>query len=156
MLNELLLKELHDAYSTLQHSLGVRASLDELDAAFYVRDAILSAGYVSPSLTQQLCARIADIFMNWNGYLHGLVMPDPHFLVQMNESKFIDSEGKKAILALIARSMVFVSKNTLFHARGTDFAEEARFIDESLAFWKNDYQPTLISILETLRARWSG
>ncbi|MEK6858756.1 MAG: hypothetical protein AABX53_02490 [Nanoarchaeota archaeon] len=155
MSNELLLKELHDSYASLQRSSGVRASLDELDVAFYVRDAILSAGYVSSLPSQQLCARIADVFMNWNSYLHGLVMPDPHFLVQMNESKFIDSEGKKAILALIARSMVFVSRNTLFHARA-DLREEARFIDESLAFWKNDYQPTLISILETLRARWSG
>ena len=155
MSNELLLKELRDAYLSLQHSHGVRVGLDELDRAFYIRDAILSAGYVSPLLTQQLCARIADVFMNWNSYLHGLVMPDPHFLVQMNESKFIDSEGKKAILALIARSMVFVSRNTLFHARA-NLAEETRFIDEALAFWKTDYQPTLVSILETLRARWSG
>lgn len=150
-----LLKELEDAYSLLQRSQGITAPLDDLDKAFYVRDSILSGGYLSTSLSQQLCSRIAEVLMNWNTYLHGLVMPDPHFLIQMNESKFLSAEEKKQILSLIAQSMGFVSRNTLFHAK-PDVELEARFIDEVLSFWKTIYQPRLISIIELLRARWSS
>lgn len=150
-----LSKELEEAYLFLQRARSIRASLDELDTAFYVRDGVLANGYISSSLSSQLCARIAEVFMNWNTYLHGLVMPDPHYLIQMNESKFLEPDDKKRILSLIARSMGLVSRNTLFHAR-PDSQAEASFIDEALVFWKETYQPALISIIELLRARWSG
>lgn len=148
-------KELAAQYSVLQRTRGVRTSLEQLDSAFYISDGVLSLGYVSTFLSQQLCARIADIFMNWNGYLHGLIMPDAHHLVQMNESKVFSAEEKKSILALIGSSMEFVSRNMLFHAQ-SDPSAEARFIDEAFAFWESSYKPSLVSFIEKLRVRWSS
>lgn len=149
------LNELSTSFMRLKKEQGLRAELDEIDSIFYIRDAVLSAGYVSRNLSQQICARITEVFMNWNSYLHGLVMPDPHHLIQMNESKFLTADDKKKVLALIARSMELVSRNTLIHAR-PDSRAETRLIDEAVVFWNEVYQPQLVSIIELLRARWGA
>lgn len=150
-----LLAELSSLFTRLKKERGLRVELDDLDSVFYIRDAVLSAGYVSRNLSQQICSRITEVFMNWNSYLHSLVMPDTHHLIQMNESKFLNSDEKKRALALIARSMDLVSRNTLIHAR-PDSRAEIQFIDDAVLFWKETYQPQLVSIIELLRAGWSG
>lgn len=153
MSNSELMIELVARYAALKGEFGIRASFEDLDSAFSFHDAILSAGFVSPDLLRQLCARISDVLMNWNSYLHGLVMPDSHYLIQMHESGFLDQADKKAILALIARSMVFVNQNARLHAIPLS-SQAASFIDEALVFWKDVYSPSLITFIDKLGSRW--
>lgn len=154
MSSELLLKELHTRFDEVRRAFSLQVSLSDLGKAFFIEDAVLSAGYVSPDLLQQLCSRISEVFMNWNTYLHGLVMPDPHNLIQMNESKLLSSEQKKMALSLMTQAMKLVSRNSLFHVN-PDPTAQARFIDESFSFWITMYQPSLSVLVTRVFNGWN-
>ncbi|MEK6824494.1 MAG: hypothetical protein AABY02_01450, partial [Nanoarchaeota archaeon] len=51
--------------------------------------------------------------MGWNNYLHGLIISNPHYMIQVNEGKMLSDEDKKMMGKMISEGMRFVSGNML-------------------------------------------
>lgn len=151
---EQLLRELHDGFAQVKKELGFKASFDELDSAFFLNDAVLQTGFVSTNaLSRQICSRIIDTFMGWNNHLHNLIIPNPHYLIQANESKMINEEDKKLVGKMIGGAMRFVSANML-NGLTKDKKAEAEFIDDALEFWNEEYKESLIVLMQKIHSGW--
>ena len=148
-----ILKELESGYEKAVKEFGVKASLDELDKAFAVRDGVLQHGFPAVNILGQVSSCIIDSFSRWNGYFHGTIMPNPHDLVSANESKFLSEDEKKEVLKMMSRVMVLVSKRSLAVAKKDD-SVHADFIDESLEFWNNELQPFIVSVMGKVHEGW--
>ena len=157
MLNEMeqekLLQELEKGFAAERERLGFKVTLDELDEVFFVRDAVLDAGFVSGNLSRQLARRIVETYMSWNEYLNGLMMPNPHHLLQATEHKLVDDETKKEAMKLMSKSMVLVSRNTKT-GLDKDAADEGKWFDEVVPFWKETHLPVLDKIMGQVVKGW--
>jgi len=80
-----LLQELSERFEIVRAETGCKASFDDLDRVFYLRDFVLQAGYVSPDLSRAVCSRVRDTIFSWTGQLHNWVMPNPSSMVAMSE-----------------------------------------------------------------------
>ena len=149
-----LLKELEEKFKVMKRELGFKVSLEEVDSIFFIKDAVLSTGFVSEVLSRQLCSRIVDTYVNWNNYLHSLIIPNPNNMLNINESKMFNEEEKKKITKLMTEIMALVSTNTLIGLT-KDKSGEARFIDDSIDFWKKTFSPELIKIIKKINDEWS-
>ena len=151
---EQILRELHEGFASVKKELGLNSSFEDLDKAFFLEDAVLQAGFVSPkALSRQICARIVDTYMGWNNYMHNLIIPNPHYMIQVNESKMLNDEDKKMIGKMISESMRFVSENML-NGLSKDKKAEADFIEGALALWNGSYKQRLESFLRKIHAGW--
>ncbi|OGJ21399.1 hypothetical protein A3K73_09205 [Candidatus Pacearchaeota archaeon RBG_13_36_9] len=155
MSNKEILGELEEKFKTMKKELGFRASLDELDEAFFVRDALLSARFVSEKLSRQICSRIIETYMVWTNYLHSLIMPNPGHMLNMNESKMFNEEEKRALLGLLSKSMELTSRNNLIGLT-KDKKEEAKFIDNALNFWVKSFKPEMIKVVTKINENWKS
>lgn len=150
---ERIVADLRKEFDKTRSELGFTATLEELDKIFFITDYVLEAGFVSFNFSRQLCHRIVDLFAGWNNYLHGLIMPNPSYLINIAESNTLNDSERKEINKLISETMVLVSSNTLVGLTG-DKKEEARLIDESVRFWNNVYKPKLINIMSKIQENW--
>lgn len=148
-----LLKELEDKFNKLKSELKFNSTLEEVDKYFFIKDLILERRFVSEDFSNQLRARIIETMINWDNYLHSLVMPNPQNLFNLNESKAFDQNEKKEIMKMMSRVAHFVSRNTLLRLTRSK-KEEGKFIDESLKFWKEIYTPFFVKIMEKVESHW--
>ncbi len=150
-----ILEELEEKFKIMKKELGFKTSLDELDEAFFIRDALLGARFVSEKLSRQVCSRIIDTYMVWTNYLHSLIMPNPGHMLNMNESKMFNEEEKRALLVLISKSMELTSRNNLIGLT-KDRKEEAKFIDGALNFWIKSFKPEMIRVITKINNNWKS
>ncbi len=150
----LLLKELDEKFNLIKNELGFKSSFEDIDRIFFVRDFVLHDGFVSEDFSRQLCSQIMNTYLSWANYLHGLVMPNPSYIIGTTEMKAVsDSESKNKIWGLIKGAMVFASTNSLI-GLNKDKTAEARFIDEAVLHWNSKFKPEAIKILEKVCANW--
>lgn len=138
----------------MKKELGFKASLEELDSIFFLRDYILREGYVSSSLSRAISHRIVDLFLSWNNYLHGMIMPNPQYLPNVSESELFDEEEKKDIILIISKIMSLSSRNSLIGVN-KDKSKEGKFIDDSVVLWNDVLNPKLTEILKKVNKYWS-
>jgi uncharacterized protein YggL (DUF469 family) len=150
---EKLMQELEKKFKEEQQRLGFKVSLDELDEMFFVRDVVLDAGFVSANLSRQLARRIVETYMSWNEYMNGLMMPNPHHLLQATEHKLVDDETKKEAMKLMSKSMVLVSRNTKV-GLDKNVEDEGKWFDDVVPFWKETYLPVLEKIMGQVVKGW--
>lgn len=151
--NQELIKEFETEFAKLKKELGFKATLDELDSAFFIRDAVLTDGFVSNNLSRQVFSRITNTYMNWNNYLHGLVFMNPGNMMLMTESRMFKDDEKKKINTLISNAMGFVSANTLVGLM-KDKKKEAKLIDDSMEFWNKTFRPEIEKIMKRISDGW--
>ena len=149
-----ILKELEKEFENMKNDLGFKATLDELDGVFFVRDFVLGDGFVSDSLSRRLAHRISDTYMSWIHYLHGLLSPQPGNLLAGIEGKPFGEDERKEIWKLIVGATELSSRNSLIGLTKDKTAEGA-FIDDSLMFWNEIFQPKLIEIVGKINEAWS-
>ncbi len=155
MSNKEILDELEEKFKIMKKELGFKASLDELDEAFFIRDALLAAHFASEKLSRQICSRIIETYMVWTNYLHSLIMPNPGHMLNMNESKMFNEEEKRALLRLISQTMELTSRNNLIGLT-KDKKEEAKFIDSALNFWVKSFKPEMIKVVTKINENWKS
>ena len=153
MVNNELLKEFEEKFNLLKNELKFKASLDDLDKIFFLRDLISKEGYVSDYLSRMICNRIADTFMSWNNYLHGLIMPNTGYMISMTESQMLDDKDREEVIQVMNAIMAFVSKNSLIGLT-KDKAEESRFIDDDVKLW-NKFNPKFLEIMKKINKSWN-
>lgn len=149
-----LIEAFQTSFASFKKSTSLKSTLEELDKAFFVEDAILSAGFISSSIGRQISHRIIDVYIGLNNYLHTLVMPDTHSLIQMNESKILTPAEKNEILKLISEAMVILSRNLIISLENNPMIDK-EFIDQSLSFWQKTYRPRIYQIAEKIRVGWN-
>ncbi|MFH1608131.1 MAG: hypothetical protein ABIA78_03280 [archaeon] len=153
MTNAELLKELEKKFEKMKNELGFKASLDELERIFYIKDDILKDGYVSEALSRQICHRIVDTYGSWANYLHSIIMPNPQNILNMSEAKIFSQEEKKEVTELMKNAMQISSNNSLI-GLNKDKVAEAKFIDYAVEFWDSEFGPKLIKIMKKIKEEW--
>jgi len=153
MNNKEILNELEKKFEDLKKELGFKSELQDIDEIFYIKDAILKDGFVSENIDRQICSRIIETYMGWTNYLHSLIVPNPQNILNISESRIFNSEQKKEINNMMKKAMEIISKNNWIGLTKNK-QEEARFIDEAVNNWKNNFGIKLIKILEKVKGEW--
>lgn len=149
-----IVRELEEKFENSKKEIGFQTSLDELDSIFFIKDSVLSNGFVSDNFSRQMCARIADVYGNWINYLNNLLISNPNFLVFQTEYKLFSSEeDRKFLWSLIKGAMKFTSLNNLISANRNKLLEKD-FIDESYHFWKDSFGGSIEKITQKIYNAW--
>jgi hypothetical protein len=148
-----LIKEFEEGFDAVKKGLGFKASLNELDSVFFLRDFISKEGFVSTALSRQVCARINETLVGWYNYMHSIIMPNPGSMLNMTESQAFSDEEKQELMLTMNKIMAVASSNTL-NGLTKDKKEEARFIDNALSIWNKTVKPKGIEILKKVNANW--
>jgi len=148
-----LLAHFEKQFSDLKKEMKISSSLEELDEIFYLRDMILKEGFVSNKLSRMLCSRIVNTYMSWSNYLHGLVMPNPNYMVNMAESQMFTDDDRQEIINLMNQILALVSLNSVLTLEN-DTRAESKFIDESVKFWKKTFQPKVMVFMKKVNKEW--
>jgi len=154
MSRDQILKELEEEFKLMKKDLQFGCSLDDLDDIFYIKDFILQIGYVSKSLSRTICRRIVDTLGSWNSYLHGLIIPNPNSMISISETKLFNEKEKEEIIKLMNKIMAFGNSNVLIGIT-KDKEKEAKFIDNSIKFWKEILSPKLEKIIIKVNDYWN-
>ncbi|MFW5991396.1 MAG: hypothetical protein ACOCZ6_00705 [Nanoarchaeota archaeon] len=150
-----LLKEFENKFNEFKKEMKFKASLEELDSIFNVKDGVLNTGYVSEQLGRQISWRIVETLNGWANYLHNLVMPMPHNMVSNTESQLFNDSEKEDLMQLMNTIMAHNSTNSLIGLK-KDMKMQAEFIDNSVNLWKETVQPKLISTIEKVNNYWKS
>jgi len=145
--------EFEKKFSEMKRDLGFKATLNDLDEIFYLRDFIYSEGYVSNFLSRQIASRITNTYMNWNNYLLALVFTSHGNMILMTEAKKFNEEEKKHLTKLVASSMGIISTNTLIGITKNK-EEESKFFDDSLNFWNTTFKPEIEKVMVKVNEAW--
>jgi len=138
-------------FKQMRKDLKFKATLEELDTVFFLRDYILNGGHFRYNLSRALSHRLMDTFGSWNSYLHSLVVPNPGSLINMSESEMFNKEEKKAIMKLMTQTLVFTSRNSV---NGLTKNDDGKFFDDTLKFWNKILQPELVKIMKKVNTGW--
>ena len=147
-----LLKEFEKEFEKAKKELKFKATLEELDDIFFLKDYISKEGYISNKLSRQVCRRIVDLYLSWGQYLHGLLIPNPNSIVNMTESNAFDEEEKQEMTKLLEKLMLAANENNLI-SLNKDREAEKEFIDGSIALWK-EVKPKFEKITKKVNDRW--
>ncbi|MFT7615886.1 MAG: hypothetical protein ACI8Y7_000713, partial [Candidatus Woesearchaeota archaeon] len=137
-------------FEELQTELQFTPSLDELDSCFFLRDCIEEQGYVSSSLSRQICARMAKTLGSWNEYFSALLFtnhPQTH-----EESAQLSEDVKKDLNKHRSIILAFTSKHTLL---GLKKESEKEFIEHIHTYFTDSLRPFALDVLETFNAYWN-
>ena len=148
-----LLEELEEKFEKAKSEIGFKASFDEVERIFFINDAILKSGFVSESFSRQLCSRMVETYHSWLSYYHGLVMPNPQNIINLNESKFLDQEDKKGIMNMMSKIISLTDRNNLIGLT-KDKKEEAKFIDDAVEFWNSEFEAFSIKVMQKIVDGW--
>jgi len=147
-----LLQHFEQEFAKLKQELKFKATLEELDAVFFLRDFICEQKYVSTSLSRQISGRMVALFNNWYGYLHSIIVPNPGSMLNINESNEFDEEEKAEIMHVMNN---FIRLSVLNGQNGLtkDRKAEAKFIDDALDTW-NKFKPVTLKITTRTYELW--
>lgn len=148
-----IVKEFETAFEQLKKELKFRATLEELDEVFFLRDFVAKEGFVSSQLSRTVCRRMVDTFYSWYNYLHGLILPNPQNIWMTTESQVFNDKQKAEILQVMDKIMVFATQNTI-NSLSKNKTDESEFIDSSIEFWQKILKPLLAENLERTRNMW--
>jgi len=149
-----ILNDLEKRYEKLREENKIKTNLEDLERIFYIKDMFLKDGFVAERLSRRICHRISETFMDWNGYLHSIVMPNPQNMLNMMESKVFSQDEKKEMMELMKKLMELGSRNSVLVLRNDD-TEEAKFIDESVKFWDGGFKNEIIKIMKKVNSEWA-
>lgn len=147
-----LLKEFETKFLQVKKDLKFKAGLKELDEVFFLKDFVADKGFVSESLSRQICGRINDFYGSWYDYLHNIVIPNPQSLASMTESQVFGDDEKNKIMRVMSKIMDLNTTNLLVGIKN-DKSAEGKFIDDALRLW-NEIKPTLTWLVTKTNNMW--
>jgi len=149
-----IIREAKEEFESFKKEHNLKAGYDELNKHFHVSDHLVRDGYAPGELSRNICVRASNFIMGWANYLHGLLMPNPHHLISVNESKMLSDVDKKEVTDLISSIMSHNSKELVVHLKNNP-ADDAKMIDEFLEVWKNDLFPRVEKIMVKINEGWN-
>ncbi len=148
-----LLDELKERFAIMKAELGFKSSLEDLNNIFFLDDFVIKTEFVSNRLSRQICSRIVETYMNWNNYLHSLIIANPQNMINVTESKVFNDEERVEIRKLMTKAMALVSTNTLVGLT-KDRKAESKFIDDSVSFWVSEFGVKVEEIMRKVNDGW--
>ena len=148
-----VLKSFEEEFEKLREDLGFKATLDELDSVFYLRDFVQQWGFVSTNLDRVLSGRIRDTFQSWLVFLHRLSMPNPSYMPEAEEAALFESQREEQF-ALMHRYLAFITDNSIIGLQ-SDQKRQAEYFDEAMQLW-NETKEKLIEYHVIIRDHWSN
>jgi len=146
-------KALKEKYSDLQKELEIVVTFNQLDEAFLVSDAIQKEGFVSERFDRQLSYIVVDYLLNWNNYLHSIIMPNTQNMLNMSESKIFDADEKNKIMEYMKKIMEFATRNGIIGLKD-DRKQVKKFLEDVFNFWNETFKASLIQLLEKTNMEW--
>ncbi|MBU5688602.1 MAG: hypothetical protein KQA41_00020 [Candidatus Aenigmarchaeota archaeon] len=150
-MNKDLLLELEKSFMEWKKESGFKASFDELDEIFFIRDYIQHAGFVSDKINRMICGRIRDTFSAWVNQISLWLFPS-QTLISFSESKVFDEKDREELNSILSEFMYIISLNTEIGLT-KDKKKEGEFVDKSLEVWKKNL-PLLIRFTSKVREFW--
>jgi hypothetical protein len=147
-----LMKDFEKEFEKIKKDLKFKATLEDLDEIYFLRDYIQKEGYVGNKLSRQLARRISDVFVSWLQYLHGLVVVSPGNVINLVESQLFNDDEKAEINKIMEKIMAVSSKNSLITLT-RDKNLEKEFFDDSVSVWK-EINPKLVQFMERVGKEW--
>jgi len=148
-----LLKEFKEDFEKMKKELKFKSNFDDLNNIFFIDDFVLKTEFVSNRLSRQICSRIVETYMNWNNYLHSLIIANPQNMINVTESKVFNDEERLDIRKLMTKAMALVSTNTLIGLT-KDKKAESKFIDDSVSFWVSEFGIKVEEIMKKVNDEW--
>jgi hypothetical protein len=148
-----LIQQYERDFETLKKELKFKSTMQEVEDIFFVKDLILEKGYVSPNLARQISHRINDLFSGWIGYIHGLIVPNPGSMINMNEAGLFDEAEKAKLVDLMNSLMAFSTSNGPLGIT-KDKKLQAEFIDNGVALW-NKHKQEFLDIAQRINGEWA-
>lgn len=144
--------KIEEEYNKLKKERSLKIEFEELDDFFNITDFLRQEGFTPKFLERAINKRILDIFNNWAGYLHSLVLPNPNSMLNMTEHQMFSEEERNKIMSLLSKIMAIASENSLNIVSDN----KTRFIDNATEFWKKTYRPELERILKKVNSEWKS
>ena len=148
-----LLKQLKTEFDIMKKELGFKSSFKDIDEIFFFKDMVLKEGFVSQHLSRMMCRRIVDTYGSWLNYLHGIVVPNPNYMIALSESQAFSDEEKNELISLMNKIMALISINQ-YVGITKNKKKESEFIDESVKFWKKTMKLELKKITKKINDMW--
>ena len=148
-----LIKQLEQQFAATKKELKFKATLDEIDEIFFIRDFVTEKGFLSQRFSRQLCGRITDLYNAVIGFLHGIVMPNPNNVLSMTEHQAFSEEQRAEVMQVMAKIAAFTSRNWLI-GLSKDKKAEAAFIDEAVSLWSKEVKPNAIEFMTRINSEW--
>ncbi len=149
-----LIKEIEKEFKKTKEELEFNATFEELEEAFRIYDGVISSEFVSTNFSRQICSRILDNYMGWHNYLNGILMPNAGFLASQTEANlFNNKEDREMIWKLIKKTMEFSTTHSLIGLTKNKELE-AKYIDETLNYWNEFFDPSIKGILLRANEAW--
>jgi hypothetical protein len=148
-----LLVRFEEEFAKWKTKAGFKATFDELESIFFLRDYILSYRYVSPRISRVVCARMRDTFTSWAAQLTYILVPPSHSPQLVSESQLFSPEEKDKIHTLLCKINAYAQRNTLIGLSKNE-QDEAAFIDDGLLLWR-EVVPQLLEINTKIQNHWA-
>ena len=147
-----LLDELQVKFEETKEQLGFNSTFEEIESIYYIKDFVLTSGFLSERFDRMLCARIRDTLHSWISHFHSVIMPNPSSIFNMTENSAFNDDERKEIDLLMHKFMAFVSKNIVIGINNK-VKEQGEFIDEGVKIWK-DNLPALNKFSVKIQENW--
>jgi hypothetical protein len=148
-----LIAQLEAEFEKLRVSLKLKHSFADYDRIFFLKDYVLAQKFISESFSRAICYRIVDTYNSWMGYLHGLIVPNPASMFNMEESQVFNDQDKEKIYLLMAKAASLTSKNGLIGV-SRDKKLEAEFLNDVVDFWELEFRPAVMDIMKRVNEHW--
>ena len=149
-----LLKELREKFEETKKRLGFKATFEEINKIAYLKDMVLSQGFVSEQFSRQMINRIIETYSSWLNELYSWLYPQQLDLIHLSESKKISQEERKELLNLVDRIMYLIRKNKRIAFDGLKKEDEGNFVDELVEFDKKFFTPTILKFNKKAEFFW--
>lgn len=141
-------------FEKTKKELKLKSNLADMDKIFSFRDYINKEGFVSTSLSRQLCRRVADYYASWAQLMHDFVFVNSSSYLNMAESSAFSDEDKQKINTLLAKSMIILRTHSLLNVH-EDKKAESEFMDDAVTLWKKEFDPLLTTLLQKVVDEWT-
>lgn len=150
---EKLLKELEVEFNNLKTRLKFKASFEEIDEIYHIRDTILAARVVNTNFYVQLINRLVECYSNWISIIHAWLMPPQFDLIYLNENKQLTEDERKELKSWLIQVMYLLRKNKeVFYQ---DDLAKGNYIDELVEF-NEFHKKIMIKYHKKFKEYWEG
>ncbi|HME87329.1 MAG TPA: hypothetical protein VKE88_02860 [Candidatus Nanoarchaeia archaeon] len=146
--------EFEKSFAVLKKELKIKVTLEELDSIFLVHDYVAKEGFVSNRLERQIVRRIIDVFSSWINYLHGMLVPNPNSILNVNEVSILTDADREKITKTVDRLMIFSTRYNMIAIKD-DTKEAGKYIDDSVDAWNKEISPVLLDLMQRSNKMWN-
>ena len=110
-------------------------SLEQLNEAFEVRDAIMHEEFVPEYLLRFIRRRIIAILDSWTNYLHSILMPGQQSMILYEESNKFSEEEKEKAMSVMKKIVKFNRMSVILEVEQAE-EKDAAFVKQAYDAWR--------------------